>query len=107
MENEKNMSGGQMNTTCNHGCHHDHKHMMKWAIRIALLAVVFLFAFKMGELKGMLESHGEYYGHRYYGGGMMGVYPADGGYTTYGNDVGAPDVGQAIPPTATTPAPKK
>ncbi len=107
MENEKNVCGGeQMCGGCNHGCHHGHKHMMKWAVKIALLAVVFLFAFKMGELKGMLESRGESFGHRYYGGGMMGVYPADGGYATYGNDVGAPDVGPAVPQAA-TPTPKK
>ena len=48
------MCGGK--SAC--GCGHDHAHVMKWLVKIALLVIVFSFAFKMGELKGMLENRG-------------------------------------------------
>ncbi len=55
------------------GCGHSHKHLIKVLIKIAIVAAIFCFAFKMGELKGMLESRGgNFGGHGYYGDMMYG-----------------------------------
>ena len=79
---------------CNAGCGEHHKHMMKLFIKIALLVILFSFAYQMGELKGMLRSE---YMHSNYGTRMMD--------RTYGN--GAPHVygGQMeiMPSTLTEP----
>jgi hypothetical protein len=93
MENkETNVCGMNGCTGC--GCGHHHMHIMKWIVKIAVVALIFSFAFKMGELKGMLESRGydnSGYGHRY-GGGMM--------YGAYGTDYGPGfESGVAVPNT--------
>ncbi len=93
MENtEKHTCGmGGCGGTC--GCGHHHMHILKWILKIAVLVIIFSFAFRMGELRGMLESHGYgNFGH----GGMM--------YYGYGNDAGF-DTGVA-PATISTPATK-
>ncbi len=91
MENIENKSCGMCSCGGNCGCGHHHKHMMKWLIKIALLVIVFCFAFKMGELKGMLEARG--FGGYRYGPAMM-----------YGNGA-AYDTGIAPSGPVTAPAP--
>ncbi len=56
---------------CGYGWHHMHgsKSLIVWLIKIAVLVLVFSFAFKMGELKGMLEAGGGYHHHGWGGNG--------------------------------------
>lgn len=58
MENKENHVCGVNCPSCGHGCAGNHLHTMKWVIKITVLVIIFCFAFKLGELKGMLESRG-------------------------------------------------
>lgn len=75
MENKEGNKGCGMGSCSGCGCGHHHMRIMRSLIKVALAVIIFSFAFKMGELKGMLESRG-YEGGYYRGGGMM----------LYGND---------------------
>ncbi len=106
MENkENNMCGMSGCSGC--GCGHHHMHIMKWLIKIVVLVLIFSFAFKMGELKGMLESRGYDSYNRHFGGGMMyGAYGTDYG-PGFESGVVVPNGGTTAPSTPATPAPKK
>ncbi len=58
MENKENHVCNMECGGCGHGCNKNHLHVLKWVIKITILVIVFCFAFKIGELKGMLESRG-------------------------------------------------
>lgn len=78
--NNATCNDGTCGGTCGCGCGMTHRQALKWILRIALLAVVFCFAFQMGEVSGRVEA-GMYYGkHQYrqqdammYNYHMMGV----------------------------------
>ncbi len=98
----ENMCGGAMGS-CGGGCcggGHGHKRALVWLVKIAILAIVFCFAFKMGELKGMLMGQG-YFHHGLYGQGMM--YGNDGN-NWYGAEDGSVTSGTQVAPA---PAPAK
>lgn len=84
--NENKCAGGMCGGKGSCGCGHHHMHIMKWLLKIALLIVVFCFAFQMGELKGMLRSQG--YGHRIYSNMMYGTDVSNGIVPETGVSVG-------------------
>ena len=82
-----------------------HGHLLRSLIKLIIVVFIFCFAFKMGELKGMLESRGNDFGYRTQRGGMM--YNNDNsGY--YGGGMGMDDGSgmnaQTTPAVPATPA---
>ena len=79
-ENHNHKMGGMMckGGMCN--CGNSHMYLLKWLLKVVLLVIVFCFAYKMGELKGMLESRGDY--------GMMGMHRGGMMYNDSGYGMG-------------------
>ena len=100
------MCGGMQSCGCDHGFN-GHGHLLKRLFKLIVVIFVVCMAFKLGELKGMLESRMDFGGYRH---GSMMMYGNDyydgyGQQMMYGTDYGAPDTTPATP-TPTTVAPK-
>jgi hypothetical protein len=88
--------------SCKCGVHHGY--VLRKLLRLAVLVIVFCLAFKMGEMKGMLEANGFYGGARH--GGTMMMQRNNGGLRVQTWNANANDMGMetgggmlAVPPT--------
>jgi hypothetical protein len=63
--------GASMSNGC-HGCGHMKYHVLRWALGLIIILVVFWVGLKIGEFKGQFEGQWGGYGHR----GMMIQYGA-------------------------------
>lgn len=105
--NEKKSDGGFMGRykagmcggSC--GCGHSHMHLLRWLIKIIILAIIFCFAFRMGEVRGMLGARGFDGGNYRYGNRSMMYYGYGNGYYAPGAMQGNVQIDGATTPSTT------